>query len=211
MSTPKTEYWDSYYNGKSIDNIDKCDDWLEKYANLFNRHCPVLDLGCGYGTNIDTLLQKCEKVYAADFSKPALELIEQKYKGQQVFTQCFDMRDTFPFPNDFFGTVVADLSIHYFRTEDTKNILNEIKRILMPNGFLLARVHSITNLPETHIETEESGLVIANGFQRKYFTVNEIELLLEDWHIHFLKECTIHRFSKDKNIIEFAAKPFEIT
>lgn len=209
MSTPKTEYWDSYYCGKNIDNIDKCDNWLEKYSKLFNRHCPVLDLGCGYGSNIDTLLQKFEKVYAADFSKPALEILNQKYKGQQIFTQCFDMRDTFPFPNDFFGVVVADLSIHYFRAEDTKRILNEIKRTLVPNGFLLARVHSIKNLPETHIATEESGLVIANGFQRKYFTIGEIESLLKDWHIHLLQECTIHRFSKDKNIIEFAAEPFE--
>ncbi len=165
-----------------------------------------MDLGCGTGANIDALLQKCSNVYAADFSTPAIELLKKKYEGKPLSTHCFDMRKSFPFPNGSFGIVIADLSIHYFGISETKYILEEISRVLTPGGILLARVHSIKNLPAEHIPTDEDGLVIANGFQRKYFTVNEIRSLLKAWHIHYLNEDTVHRFSKDKHIIEFAAE-----
>ena len=206
MNTPKDEYWDSFYLKQSIDNIDKCDDWLDKYSNYFNFCNSVLDLGCGSGSNTEPLLQKCKKVYAADFSPPAIAILKEKYSDKPVYPYCFDMQNTFPFPDSFFNIVVADLSIHYFKLSDTKKILAEIKRVLVPKGILLARVHSIKNLPSVYRSTDEEGLVIANGFQRKYFTSDEIRSLLSGWQTIALKEETIHRFSKDKNIFEFAAE-----
>lgn len=206
MNKHKEEYWDSYYNKQNIESIDKSDGWLDKYSEWFCGCSSVLDLGCGAGSNIDALLQKCNNVYAADFSASAIKLLKQKYEGKPVSAHCFDMRNTFPFPNGSFEIVIADLSIHYFGISVTKDILKETSRVLTPGGILLARVHSIKNLPTIHTPTSEEGLVIANGFQRKYFTVNEIRSLLENWHIHILNEGTVHRFSKDKHIIEFAAE-----
>ena len=114
MNTQKNEYWDSYYNEKTTESIDECDGWLEKYSELFFGCGSVLDLGCGAGTNTETLLTRCNNVIAADFSPPAIELLKKKYVGKPVSAYCFDMRDPFPFPNEHFDIVIADLSIHYF-------------------------------------------------------------------------------------------------
>ncbi|MBR6521419.1 MAG: class I SAM-dependent methyltransferase [Oscillospiraceae bacterium] len=205
MPYRKKDYWDNYYIGKDTRSIDKNDGWLEKYRHLFHCDSSVLDLGCGAGSNIDALLKMCKKVSAADFSAPALDLLVQKYTLGTISTHCFDMRDKFPFPDVYFDVVIADLAIHYFNSLETQHILSEIKRILTPHGTLLARVHSIKNIPQLHTPTAETGLVIANGYQRKYFTLIEIENFLTEWDIQVLEENSIYRFEKVKEIIEFAA------
>ena len=42
--------------------------------------------------------------------------------------------------------LIADLSLHYFDENITKNIMREIKRILAPNGYLIARVNSVEDI-----------------------------------------------------------------
>ena len=205
MLHSKNDYWDNYYAGKDTQSIDKNDGWLEKYRHIFQYDSSVLDLGCGAGSNIDTLLKMSKYVSAADFSAPALDLLSQKYSSGTISTYCFDMREKFPFADECFDIIVADLSIHYFNTKETHYILSEINRILKARGTLLSRVHSTKNMPQLHSPTEEEGLVIANGYQRKYFTVREIESLLAAWDIKVIEENSIYRFEKVKEIIEFAA------
>ena len=47
------------------------------------------------------------------------------------------MREKLPFNNNAFDVVFANLSIHYFSDTDTKNLMNEIKRILNTNNLFL--------------------------------------------------------------------------
>jgi hypothetical protein len=41
--------------------------------------------------------------------------------------------------------MIADLSLHYFSWDETKKIVNEIKRVLKEDGFLLVRVNSVND------------------------------------------------------------------
>lgn len=209
MHKNKDEYWDIYYCQPALMANDQYDGWLKKHSSILDGSKKVLDLGCGSGTNISAILEFCESVYAADFSRSALDLVKKEYADMPVSTVCFDMRKAFPFENDFFDVVIADLSLHYFNEQDTKAILAEIRRILKAKGLLLARIHSNKN-PTKHnaFAANEPGLYIVDNYQRKYFSSSDVAQLLSEWSIPYLKEHSIYRYSKEKQIIEFvAAKP----
>lgn len=201
-------YWDTYYNGKNIDSIDKSDNWLARYDDSIYRGKSVLDLGCGAGTNIDFLLRKCDSVSAADFSEPAIKLLRENCEYDSVSVFCFDMREIFPFKDGNYDIVIADLSLHYFDRSETRKILSEINRILKQRGKLMARVHSIRNLPSMHTKLWEDGLVEANGYRRKYFETEELKSLLTEWRIVAMESKCAVRFSKEKHIIEFVAEKY---
>jgi SAM-dependent methyltransferase len=56
-----------------------------------------------------------------------------------------DISKTLPFKDESIGLIIADLSLHYFDNETTKNIVNEIRRVLKHNGCLIGRVNSIND------------------------------------------------------------------
>lgn len=209
MEERTSEYWDSYYAGMITDDIDQYDDWLTKHANYFEGCQKALDLGCGAGTNIQAMLLNSESVYAADFSPPALELVERQFVGQPVFTVHMDMRGPLPFADDCFDVVVADLSLHYFGIRDCEKIFSEINRVTSCKGAFIGRVHSLKNLKEETIGQvmPEPGLFVVGGYQRKYFSITEISELLREWHIRVLQEKQIFRYGKNKFVIEFVATP----
>ena len=206
MDNLKNEYWDSYYNQPTAMAIDQYDGWLKKHSAVLTGCEKALDLGCGSGTNISAILEFCQSVYAADFSPSALDLIEKEHANMPVVTFCFDMRDTFPFENDLFDVVIADLSLHYFSERETKAILTEIRRVLKANGLLLARVHSDkTTVQQNAFATNEPGLYIVDNYQRKYFSCLDVSRLLVEWSISYLKVQSIYRYSQEKQVIEFVA------
>lgn len=209
MEERTSEYWDSYYAGMINEDIDEYDGWLTKHTNYFKGCKKTLDLGCGAGTNIKAMLLNSERLYAADFSRPALELVEKQFAGQPVFTVHLDMRDPFPFADDCFDVVVADLSLHYFGIRDCEKIISEINRVTSRKGAFIGRVHSLKNLKEETIGQvmSEPGLFVVGGYQRKYFSITEISELLREWHIHVLQEKQIFRYGKNKFVIEFVATP----
>lgn len=202
-------YWDVYYSQMNEEDIDPYDGWLFKYADYFRSCKKVLDLGCGAGTNIDALLEMCDNVYVADISAPALKLIDKKYNryNQKVHICNFDMKNIFPYNNQVFDVVVADLSLHYFNDTDTEHIVHEIKRILQPCGVLIARVHSIKNLKYGNHPGQDntSYFMYTEGFQRRYFTIEHLRMLFNDWDITEISEHTVFRYAKDKEIIELTA------
>lgn len=202
-------YWDTFYSQMNEGNIDPYDGWLSKYDNYFISCKKVLDLGCGSGTNIDALLSMCNNVFAADISAPALKIIDNKYNQhyQRVRICNFDMRNEFPYNTHQFDVVVADLSLHYFNDDDTKHIVHEIERVLQPHGILIARVHSINNIKncDQSFPKGTSYFMYTEGFQRRYFTVENLRTLFSRWHIIEIGESTIFRYAKEKKVIEMVA------
>lgn len=80
---------------------------------------------------------------SCDFSNEALKSIKENIPTSK--TKYLDMLETFPFANESYSLVIADLSLHYFDNDATIQIMSEIKRILKENGILLARVASVND------------------------------------------------------------------
>ena len=139
--------YSNYWNKKLPENLLKGehDVWLEKYGfDMYDENSPFLDLGCGNGEDTKWLKQNNFEVVSCDFAPSSIERVKSINKNAFVF----DMREKESwktFKDNTFSYVIADLSLHYFNEKTTNMILKEIKRILIPNGKLIARVNAVND------------------------------------------------------------------
>ena len=164
--------WDNWSKRRS--GIPAYDLWLDEYIDLFDKDKEILDLGCGIGADTLYLLEKGYKVLSTDFSNEALQSIKNNIPNSK--TMYLDMRDNFPFEDNSYSIIVADLSLHYFDNETTIHIMNEIKRILSNNGILLARVASVNdfNFGAGEGEELEKNYYFEGAYTKRFFDVEDV-------------------------------------
>ena len=164
--------WDNWSKRRS--GIPAYDLWLDEYIDLFDEDKEILDLGCGIGADTLYLLEKGYKVLSTDFSNEALQSIKNNIPNSK--TMYLDMRDNFPFEDNSYSIIVADLSLHYFDNETTIHIMNEIKRILSNNGILLARVASVNdfNFGAGEGEELEKNYYFEGAYTKRFFDLEDV-------------------------------------
>lgn len=121
----------------------KVDDWLDKFRYILDQsnETPVIDLGCGFGNDTLYLSERDFKVISCDYSEEALKRLNCFILNPD--TRLFNMLDGLPFPDSVAKVIIADLSLHYFSSEDTCKIIKDISRVLVDEGYLICRVNSI--------------------------------------------------------------------
>ena len=164
--------WDNWSKRRS--GIPAYDLWLDEYIDLFDEDKEILDLGCGIGADTLYLLEKGYKVLSTDFSNEALQSIKNNIPNSK--TMYLDMRDNFPFEENSYSIIVADLSLHYFDNETKIHIMNEIKRILSNNGILLARVASVNdfNFGAGEGEELEKNYYFEGAYTKRFFDLEDV-------------------------------------
>lgn len=168
------------------------DNWLEKYDNdLQTRKSEILDLGCGIGANTAYLLEKGYSVLSCDISKEALYNIKENISNSK--TLYLDMTKPFPFPNNTYSIIIADLCIQYFCEEDTFHIMKEIKRVLKPNGILLARV--------ARIDDYAYGAGIGEELEKNYYFEG-------DYYKRFFDDVDVEKFFSKVGKLEYQKTSF---
>lgn len=137
------EMWDNWSKRRA--SIPVYDNWLDDYQDILveNKNREILDLGCGIGADTLYLIERGFRVLSCDFAGEALKSIQKFIPNSE--TKYLDMAKPFPFEDNCFSVIIADLSLHYFDNETTIHIMEEIKRVLKENGTLLARVASIND------------------------------------------------------------------
>lgn len=198
--TSSLEYWNERHINYDRGAI-KIDDWLDRFSTVID--CctgKILDLGCGGGNDTCYFVERGKKVTACDFSENAIENIKKNFPEVESAV-CFNMLDEFPFEDNSFAIVCADLSLHYFREEDTKKILKEIQRVLVPGGHIFVRVNSIRD--EKHgagkgEEIEHHLYKYGNGTIKRFFDRDDIDCIFSDFEIDFCEEQTMGRYDEEK-------------
>ena len=201
-------YWDNFYKNYNPDNI-KTDNWLDDFSNVINNcSTPILDLGCGSGNDTLYLIDKGKKVISCDYSINAINNIKKNFP--EVYdTKCFNMLDGLPFDDNSFDIVIADLSLHYFREEDTFKIINEIKRVLTDKGSLIFRVNSINDVNHgagEGIEIEHHLYETSDKRLKRFFDEKDIKYFFKDFDIEFLNEEIMTRYELEKRLYRCLAK-----
>jgi 2-polyprenyl-3-methyl-5-hydroxy-6-metoxy-1,4-benzoquinol methylase len=101
----------------------------------------VLDVGCGDGL-ISTLIANATgaKVYGVDISPRAVE----KARKRGIVAKVIDVdKQEFPFGKSSFDMVFCgDLLEHLY---DTENLLENVREVLKPNGYLVVSVPNIAS------------------------------------------------------------------
>lgn len=205
---PYQNVWNNLHKKYAKTNQPKYDDWLDEFEPIISKiNTEIIDLGCGVtGNNTLYLLEKGKKVISCDFAIEALKEID-KIKGSK--TVLFDMLENFPFEDNSADLIIADLCLHYFKEADTKKIINEIKRILKPGGYLLFRINS-TNSAEykklTKNEEIEPNLFFTKNMEKRFFDQADIKMFFKDFDFICLREESMSRYSSDKIVWKCAAK-----
>ena len=202
------DYWDNLHKEYNKDEI-VYDDWLERFSNIIdNCNTPILDLGCGSGNNTLYLINKNKKVIACDQSKNAINNIKKNFK--EIYdTKCFNMLDGFPFEDNNFEVVIADLCLHYFRKKDTLKIIKELKRIIKNNGYLLVRVNSINDINHgagQGTKVENNLYKTSDGRLKRFFDEKDIKELFKELDLEYLNEDIMTRYKLEKKLFVLCLK-----
>lgn len=198
------EYWDKTHYKYYKENISY-DNWLDEYLELIIKtKQPIIDLGCGTGNNVKYLLDYDKSVIACDYSDSALEIVKNQFFKQieehQLCLSKFDMSIILPFNKESADLVIADLSLHYFDKKTTIKILKELKSILTNNGHLLFRINSTKDVnfgAKNGIEIEPH-FYFTQGYEKRFFDLEDINYFFNDWTIVDLKKETMNRYQSKK-------------
>ncbi len=199
------EHWNNIY--KNTTKKPHYDNWLDKYLDIIlHTHSPILDLGCGTGNDTQYLIEKGMKVIACDYASEALKLIKKNIPSAE--TKLVDISQKLPFKDEQFEIIVADLSLHYFDTNSTKQIMLEIKRILKPNGHLFARVNSTNDINHGAGQGKkiEDNYYYVEGYNKRFFDMSDVDKFFSTIGEVTAHEAEMIRYEKPKKLIEIVVK-----
>lgn len=84
------------------------------------------------------------------------------------------MRQLLLFDDNQFSTAIADISLHYLKDEEMKQIMHELRRIIKPQGYLLARVSSSQDYHGYGLEIE-SRYYDFGSYGQRYFVEEDLQ------------------------------------
>ncbi len=184
------------------------DDWLDKFSPLLekSRSEAIIDLGCGTGNDTLYLKKRGFKVISCDFSAEALKRLDHFIENPEK--KLFDMRERFPFPDNYARIIISDLSLHYFSRAETGRIIGELSRVLENRGILICRINSTNDINHGAGQGEkiEENFYSFNGSLKRFFDKDEIEYFFRDWNIGYINECVMLRYKLKKIVWEFTAE-----
>lgn len=118
----------------------------------------------------------------------------------------FDIVDGLPFEPNSVGLVNANLSLHYFDMEKTKEIFDEIYEVLEKGGLFIGRMNSDKNayVNDNYIEMEKDFYYDPIKEQHKrLFNQEQFDILTKQWSVVVLNEDVTTRKGRKKYTWEF--------
>lgn len=152
----------------------------------------VVDLGCRVGGNTIALSEIGLNVTALDSSEESLRIVEGRaYQKQLTIKTIHHTLENLPFENNSVHAFVTATAIHHSKPSESKKLVDEIYRALIPGGRVLIAVLSIndyrygtgTKIDENTF-ADTTGPEIRNTHQ--FFTEETLLSLFSD----FTPECT---------------------
>jgi len=202
------KFWnETYYNDlKNYEPDFLKDTWMDKYreiiCNIKNKN--AIDLGCGLGQDTNWLTQNGFSVISCDISSLALNKLRELYPNAETVN--LDIAKGLPFDSNSVGVINANLSLHYFKMDKTKEIFDDIFRVLEPGGLFIGRMNSDKNdyiNPYSQEIEKDFYYDSSNGKYSRLFNKEQFDILTTKWNIMVLNEDETVRLGKNKYTWEF--------
>lgn len=107
----------------------------------------TLDLGCGNGKTVSTLLDNGLDVTGIDFSSKAVESCRSIFGDKAEFVES-DVSDL-PFDDSSFDYITAVHILEHIDEDEMRQVSDEIRRVLKPGGYLFIRSFAPGDLRES--------------------------------------------------------------
>lgn len=148
--------------------------FAQQAVEYFPSSGKVLELGCGQAQDGRFFSERGYDVVSTDVEESALKLAQEKTSAKNVHIsfQNVDLREELPFENDAFDVVYAHLSIHYFDSETTTRLINEIERVLKPGGIFAFLVNSVNDPEYKEGKEIEPDYFQVKDAKKRYFSVD---------------------------------------
>jgi SAM-dependent methyltransferase len=142
------------------------------------RSSRVLELGCGDGKTISSLVKEGCSVTAVDISSHAAALCRDTCTAtDRARILIADVRKT-PFRNGSFDVVNASHVTGHLSSDGRRQLAGEVLRLLAPGGKLYFRDFSVEDFRFGRGEQAEDGTFVRkNGISTHYFTGDEVRAL----------------------------------
>lgn len=166
-----TQSWDQQHlKYADTEWINKPSLFSQEAIKFFPSTGNLIDVGCGQGQDSRFFAEHGYEVTGIDFSKEGINFARGKSADLNIDFTVLDIANPLPFHNSSFDIVYSHLALHYFDKLTTKEIFEELTRILKPGGILAVFVNSIHD-PEynTGKKIEEDYFLIGN-MQKRYFS-----------------------------------------
>ena len=133
------ELWDGLYraNGRAWRGNSRVPD-------PFDGRGDALDLGCGNGKTVSTLIDMGYAVTGVDFSREAVDLCRGRFGDTAVFKVC-DVSEL-PFGDGSFDYVTAVHVLEHIEDADMRAVADDISRVLRPGGCVFVRSFTPTDM-----------------------------------------------------------------
>lgn len=145
------EYIGEAYSGNRKHTIEYSDELLAKEISKITGDGIFLDLGCGDGCLSVPVARLGTKVIAADISNSMLKILQQKARMNHVSLKntvlCRMNALNITIPDDAVNCVVANSVLHLISRPE--KVLDEIYRVLKPNGCFVIRDDRPGKAPES--------------------------------------------------------------
>lgn len=195
-------FWDNEFKiDKSFENVKVedfvCKDSLNKELKFMGDNCnTILDYGCGIAYLLcESLIfgNKCSTGIGIDTSLNAInnsKILSKNLKLENTEFILGDESILADFSNESLDGIICSNVLDVIKEEKASKIINQFKRILKPNGYLLIKLnfYITTDLYSKFNHYDETNEFYINGILR------DVNLTTDEW-INKLKPLKLIRTS----------------
>jgi len=187
-TNPKSilEYWQDYI--KNADPLIR--DWLKKENAYLKKNIKkdtvVLDVGCGFGRNIEAIAKIAKKIVGIDNNRPLCKEITKKlsrFKNVEFFCEGAKKMS---FDDSTFDFVICMGNTFGDFAKDKLKILREMKRVAKKGGRIIIGVYSEKALKVRLKEYKRIGINVKKIRNGTVYTDNH--LILEQFNKEKIKK-----------------------
>lgn len=148
----KEENKQTYLDSKVVDHYIEYSDLQKPEKTIFDllsnemKNFKMLDIGVGAGRTTSFFADKVKEYKAIDYSEKMIDACKRKFRNK-ISEENFivaDARDLSIFQSGYFDFILFSFNgPDYVSPEDRQKILDEIYRILKPNGYFCFSSHNL--------------------------------------------------------------------
>jgi ubiquinone/menaquinone biosynthesis C-methylase UbiE len=205
----QNKLWDEYHTAGNIKkHSEKPTDFLLEVLEFIQPNSHILDLGCGVGNDSVGFAKEGHNIIGTDFSSVVIQDNSKEYKDiSNLSFRVVDLSIPLEFKENSFDLVYARLSLHYFSDEVTRNIFNEIHRVLKPGGYICFMCKSVDDSIYGEGTEIEKDMFERKGHVRHFFSEEYVKSCLDNkFEIEIMKSEQKKLYDRQSGYVKVIAK-----